>query len=578
MRIMSIYEFSLGEGLDIYLMRDTEAKQNRIAARGSRLGRNGHTSPAFATTDEVAKAAQEVAEATDIFAAGGLALEPAAQAEQVAEEAEADLTPDERKEVGQRVFRLAWPAIAENALQTLLGIVDTAIVARLGNAALSGVGASQQMIWVLTTALIAISMGTTVLVARFTGAKDRMQTSAVVKQSLTMATVVGLALALLSLVAEPLMSISGLTGEALNDAATYLGISLAFAVVLVVMFVAGAALRGAGDTRTPMLVTGFINVINAVLALEFVFGGVKASEILSSWLSSLTSLVVPGARLDLPALTWIPAMGVAGSAWATVIARSIGAVILLAVFFLPRSPIKLRSKGGWLPDFGIVRRILKIGIPSAVEQMFMSVGIMIYSFIVIGMGEAIFATSRLALNAVFLSQMPGFGFSMAATTLVGQSLGAGQPRRAVLGSRLATRSALIWMSIMGVAFFFFGETILRLFTDDPELLRLGGDAMKVIAFSQPPLALAFVLGGSLRGAGDVRYPMVITTVAVWLVRLPTGAFLGLQTVYIPFTSLSFPGLGLGLPGIYAALIIESSFRAVLMYRRFMGGKWQEMKV
>jgi Na+-driven multidrug efflux pump len=72
--------------------------------------------------------------------------------------------------------------------------------------------------------------------------------------------------------------------------------------------------------------------------------------------------------------------------------------------------------------------------------------------------------------------------------------------------------------------------------------------------------------------------MIVTTVAVWLVRLPTGAFLGLQTVYIPFTSLSFPGLGLGLPGIYAALIIESSFRAVLMYRRFMGGKWQEMKV
>lgn len=522
------------------------------------------------------EAAQEVTEATDTFLSGGMSVEPAAQAEQLAEEG--DLTSDERKEVSRKVFKLAWPAIAENALQTLLGIVDTAIVARLGNAALSGVGASQMLIWVLTTALIAVSMGTTVLIARTTGAGEKGQASVVLKQSLIMSLLVALVLAAIAPLSEPLLGMSGLTGEAARDGATYLSITLIFAIMLVLMFVAGAALRGAGDTRTPMLVTAFINVINAVLAVELVFGGVKASGILSGWLSGVASLVVPGARIEIPGLDWIPEMGVAGSAWATVIARGIGTLILLGFLFLPRSPIKLFSRSGWLPNFGVVRRILKIGIPSAVEQMFMSVGILIYSFIVIGMGEVIFATSRLALNAVFLSQMPGFGFSMAATTLVGQSLGAGQPKRAVLGSRLATRSALIWMSIMGVAFFFFGETILRLFTEDPELLRLGGDAMKVIAFSQPPLALAFVLGGSLRGAGDVRYPMMVTTIAVWLVRLPTGAFLGLQTVYIPFTSLSFPGLGLGLPGIYAALIIESSFRAVLMYRRFLGGKWQEMKV
>src|SRR5205823_6191837 len=116
---------------------------------------------------------------------------------------------------------------------------------------------------------------------------------------------------------------------------------------------------------------------------------------------------------------------------------------------------------------------------------------------VIGMGEVIFATSRLAINAVFISQMPGIGFSTAATTLVGQSLGAGQPHRAWLGSRLATRSALVWMTAMGVVFFFFGEWILRVFTDDPQLLHLGGDAMKVIAFNQPLLAVAFVLAGTL---------------------------------------------------------------------------------
>jgi MATE family multidrug resistance protein len=557
-------------------MSDTETKDNkRTTGLGTNGRQNGNAVPIGPTSKDTRKAAQEVAEATDMFT-GGMGVEAAAQAAKVAEDA--DLTPEERKEVGRKVFRLAWPAIAENALQTLLGIVDTAIVARLGNAALSGVGASQMLIWVLTTALIAVSMGTTVLIARSTGAGEVGSASVVLKQSLLMSVLVSLGLAAIAPLSGPLLAMSGLTGEAARDGATYLSITLIFAVMLVVMFVVGAALRGAGDTRTPMLVTAFINVINALLAVELVFGGVKASGILSGWLSGVASLVVPGARIEVPGLDWIPEMGVAGSAWATVIARGIGTLILLGFLFQRRSPIKLLSRSGWLPNLDVVRRILKIGIPSAVEQMFMSLGILIYSFIVIGMGEVIFATSRLALNAVFLSQMPGFGFSMAATTLVGQSLGAGQPRRAILGSQLATRSALLWMSIMGVAFFFAGEPILRIFTDDPELLRLGGEAMKVIAFSQPPLALAFVLGGSLRGAGDVRYPMVITTVAVWLVRLPTGAFLGLQTVYIPFTPFHFPGLGLALPGIYAALIIEASFRAILMYRRFQGGKWQTMKV
>ena len=450
-----------------------------------------------------------------------MAVEPAAQAEQVAAGAalgSQELTREERREVGRNVFGLAWPAIAENALQTLLGIVDTAVVARLGTAALSGVGASQQLIWVMVTGLIAISMGTTVVIAHFTGGQQFERANAVLKQSLLLSALVGAALMPVALLSHPLLSMLGLTPAAAEEGATYLQITLFMAVPLVLMFTAGAALRGAGDTRTPMYVTAFINVINAVLAVEFVFGGAAASGIFSDWISGLTGLSV-----EVPGLDWIPAMGVAGSAWATVIARSIGAAILLSFFLLPRSPLRLWSLKGWAPNFEIIGRILKIGIPTAVEQLLMSLGILVYSFIVIGMGEVVFATSRLALNAVFLSQMPGFGFSMAATTLVGQSLGARQPQRAWLGARLATRSALVWMSLMGAAFFFFGEPIMRVFTNDPRLVELGALCLKVIAFSQPPLAFAFVLAGALRGAGDVRFPMWVTTVSVWAIRLPTGA-------------------------------------------------------
>jgi putative MATE family efflux protein len=273
-------------------------------------------------------------------------------------------------------------------------------------------------------------------------------------------------------------------------------------------------------------------------------------------------------------------MGVAGSAWAAVIARTVGIVVLLGVFFLPKASLSLlkRNGGTWRPNFDIVGRIMKIGVPTALEQLFMSLGILIYSLLVIGLGEVVFATSRLALNAVFLSQMPGFGFAVAATTLVGQSLGARSPKRAMLGAQLATRSAVIWMGLMGLVFFFFGEAIMRLFTDDPRLIGLGVESLRVIALYQPMLAVAFVLGGALRGAGDVRFPMWVTTFAVWLVRLPAGAFLGLQEVCIPFTSVCLPGLGWGLVGIYSALIVESVVRSGLLYGRFREGKWQAMKV
>ncbi len=531
--------------------------------------------------DAAPDAAREVAEVTDQSSFSGIGVELAAQTEEVVsgitgqgEDAEeGELTAHDRKEVGRSVFRLAWPAITENALQTLLGLVDTAVVARLGTSALSGVGASQQLIWVLTTALIAVSMGTTVLIARFTGAGQRQRANAVLKQSIMVALLMGLALAPVALIAHPLLSLLGLPPEAANDGATYLSITMVFALLIVFMFVAGAALRGAGDTRTPMFVTGFINIINAVLAVELVFGGGKASEILSIWLSSLTRSAV-----TVPGLSWVPELGVAGSAWAAVLSRGMGALILLGLLMMPRGALQLWRGGNWRPNFNLIGRIMKVGIPSMVEQLVMSIGILVYSFLVIGMGEVIFATSRLVTNAIFLSQMPGFGFAVAATTLVGQSLGARRPKRAMLGSQLATRSALIWMTAMGIVFFFFGDVILHVFTDDPELLHLGGNAMKIIALTQPPLALAFVLAGALRGAGDVKFPMWVTTTAVWLVRLPIGAFLGLSAVGVPFTNISFPGLGLGLQGIYAGMVVEASVRALFMYLRYRGGKWQAMKV
>jgi putative MATE family efflux protein len=359
------------------------------------------------------EAGEEVAEATSPFVGAGVGVEAAAQAEVVAhrevrtEEHEGELTAEDRREVSRSVFRLAWPAIAENALQTLMGIVDTIVVARLGTAALSGVGLAQQLVWILTTALVAISMGTTVLIARYTGSKERGEANSVLKQSLMLSALMSLVLMPIGFLSQPLMTVLGLEPVAASEGATYLQITLFAALPLVMMLIAGAALRGSGDTRTPMFVTASINVVNAILAVELVFGGPKASEILSGWLSGLLHLVGLG-QVNLPTLSFIPEMGVAGSAWASVTARTIGIFILLAVLIRPWRFLSVvgRSGGKWRLDMGIVKRMLGIGIPTAFEQLFMSLGVLLYNFLVIGMGEVVFATSRVALNIVFISQMP----------------------------------------------------------------------------------------------------------------------------------------------------------------------------
>lgn len=439
--------------------------------------------------------------------------------------------------IGRLVNRLAWPIILENLFQTLLGVVDMVMVARLGPVAVAGVGTSIQVVWVAISALAAVSVGTTVLVARATGAVHPDEANRVTKQSLVLATAIGLLLMVGGLrFSAALIEAMGPAPDVVAYGVTYLSISALLAPMLVVQLIAGAALRGAGDSRTPMIATGAINVVNVVLAYGLIFG-----------------------HLGLPAL------GVAGSAWAAGLARAVGAVALVIVLAGARKKISLQGRGGWLPDPPLILRLLRIGIPSMLEQVIFSVGMLMYGIMVIGLGTTVYATQRITFNAISLSFMPGFGYAMAATTLTGQSLGAQKPETAARATWYALRSALILMSTMGLIFIVFGKPLMRAFTDDPDIVALGAVSLAIMAFSQPFQAIGQVLAGGLRGAGDTRFPMIISTVGIWLIRLPLGYLVGVK-------------LGYGLPGVYSSSIADSAVRALLAYLRYRTGAWKNIKV
>ncbi len=439
--------------------------------------------------------------------------------------------------IGRLVNNLAWPVIAENLLQTMLVTVDMMMVSRLGTAAVAGVGAASQVLWVIGSAFSAITVGTTVLVAHFIGARDPEAASRVTKQSLALGLASSVVIAVLgTLYSEPIIASLGAAPDVVRDGATYLRISTQMNLFMMIMFNLGSALRGAGDTQTPMRITAFINVINVVVAYALIFGHFG-----------------------------LPALGVAGSAWGASIARVVGSAMMLTVLLRGRVPISLRGKADWRPDFGLIGRMLRVGVPSMIEQLFMSGGMLIYGMITISLGTGVYAAQRITFNAISLGFMPGLGYAMAATALTGQSLGAKKPEQARLATWHATRSALVWMSTIAVMMFLFGVPVMRLFSDDPEIVAMGAAALKVIALTQPLQAIGQVLAGGLRGAGDTRYPMVITTAAIWLVRLPLAFLFG-------------PLLRLSLAAIYVSNVVDSAFRAALMWRRFEQGNWQRIRV
>jgi putative MATE family efflux protein len=266
-------------------------------------------------------------------------------------------------------------------------------------------------------------------------------------------------------------------------------------------------------------------------------------------------------------LLGFPVLGVAGSAWGAAAGRLAGtaAMLVLLVRGVGAGSLRLVGRHGWRPDVPLIGRLARIGLPSMGEQLSRSLGMLVFGTIVISLGTVVFAAQRITFNILSLSFLPGFGFAMAATALTGQALGAHLPDRARRATWFSVRSAAVWMGTMGALFFFAAPLFMRLFTDDPEIVGVGEDALRVLAFGQPQVAVALVLAGGLRGAGDTRFPMLITSVSMWLVRLPLAWYFVVH-------------LGWGLPGAYASFIFGSTLESLAVYLRYRAGAWQRTTV
>lgn len=439
-------------------------------------------------------------------------------------------------ELRRAVLRLALPAAGEQMLSMLVGIVDTFLVGHLSKAALAGVGLANQWVMMTYTLFGAIGTGSTALIARSTGAGDMPTANRAMRQSIFIGALIGVAAgALAFFFARDLVALMGAEPEALELGTLYLRIASLVFPFSTVMFIGNASLRGAGDTRTPLIVMLVVNTLNSVVAAILVNG-----------------------------FFGLPALGVAGSAIGAVSGRLVGGVLVVGLLMKGRSGLRLSLRRFRL-DPEIIQRVLRVGLPGGVEQLVFRIGMMGFSRIIASLGTTAYAAHQVAINAESLSFMPGFGFAVAATTLVGQGLGAQAPEEAERRGYTAYRIGGGLMTLMGLCFVAFAPWFIAFFTNDPDVIATGAGPLRLVGIAQPFLAAAMIFAGALRGAGDTRTPMLITTLGVWGIRLPLA--------YL-FTEV----LNWGLTGAWLAMISDLTTRGILNFFRFRSGKWKEIKV
>lgn len=440
--------------------------------------------------------------------------------------------------VASTVWWLAWPSILAMILQSINGLVDTAYVGRLSASAMSGVGMASQIMVILMAVGTAASIGATALVARFTGAGDSENAEKALRQSVLISVILSALAGIPAYIFGPWMlhKVMGASGGDLASGTLYLNVSLIALVPYFLMMVLTGIYRGKGDMVNPLL----IMLIATVLA---VFGD---------------SVLVLG---------WgpVPRLGVLGAGIATDVSRFLAMTLFIA--WLPRVGMKIRLSDKWALDWDWFLRILRVGAPAGLQGVLRSTALTAFFAILHRTHESLYGTAALAvgLRIEALAFLPGFAFSVAATSMVGQNLGAGQPDRAEKCAWTATWQSIGVTSAMGLAFIFLAYPISRCFTQDPGVLPLAAGYLMINGISEPFLALQMVLTGALQGAGETRLPAWSTIITQWSIRLPL-------TYYLAITA------GLNSLGAWISMSATTVIGGLVMLIIFKRSNWKETEI
>jgi len=438
-----------------------------------------------------------------------------------------------RKDVLARILKLAWPAILEQILVMMGGIVVTIFLGRYGTNELAAAGLVNMIMVVLQTAFSGLATGSTVVIARMIGEGDRRGSRDALFQSMFLA--ISLSLVITSLAWLGMDSILAFffrdVGMAVqNLAAVYFRYMLISMPFLTLDLTVAASMRGAGDTLTPMAATGVGSIINITLCSVL-----------------------------------IGRMGMTGAGIALCSSRIAACLFRLAMVFLRRQRIYLSFKEKYHLNPELIRRIYRQGMPAFIEQVIMQSGFLMMNTILASLGATVLASWQVGVNMNSLASMPIFGLGVATTTCVGQALGSNRLEDADDYARESLRLAIVVISALGILAAALASPLAQLYSSDPAVIANAIVLIRFFLLTEPLIAIITINASALRAGGDIAYVTATALIGLWLFRILIAMLLVRQAHF-------------GLYGIMIGLLMDYIVRAALYWRRVRRGRWKYRQV
>ena len=430
------------------------------------------------------------------------------------------------------VWTLAWPSIITNIFYATSSIVAIKVVGGLGPDAIAAAVTGQRVTFILQAVLTGVLAGSTALIARNWGAKNKEEAGIFFTRTVQLVVFIAfITSALIWQFAEPLVTFFGLKGDALSLSIEYLKSIAPFYIAFGCGLGLITALRAVGDVKTPMIIGVVMNLFAIFFMLVFVNG----------WLG-------------------FPEYGVRGAAIGNGLSFVIGAILLIVFWISNSLPVKYSSI--LTLDTSRVKEIFRVGLPAALEQVIFQGGITAFLILVALYGTEAYAAYGIGVQILSFSFVIGFGFSIAGATLVGQHLGAGDPDQARRAGWGAMRLSIVSMTFFGILITIFAEPLARFMIDNDEVVRLSVIFIWLLGSMQPLMAIEFSLGGALRGAGDTKTPLVITLTCLLFIRV--------------LLALIFYMLDASVEVIFSTLVADYVVKGFLYVGRFKSDKWMKV--
>jgi len=434
------------------------------------------------------------------------------------------------------ILLLAVPMILEMAMESLFGVVDAFFVSSLGTEAVAAVALTESLLSILFGVAIGLSMAATAMVARRIGEKDPQGASVAAAQAVFVGIFCSLPIAAIGVIFAPhLLALMGGEPAVIAVGQNFTRTIFGTCVFIFLLFLNNAIFRGAGDAAIAMRVLWLANIINIVLNPCLILG-----------------------------LGPFPKMGLVGSAVASSIGRGVGVAFQFWVLFGGMSRIKVAWHQMHV-QWDVLRRLLQVSGTGILQVLVTTTSWLGVVRLVASFGSTALAGYMIAIRLIIFAILPAWGLSNAAATLVGQNLGAGKPDRAEQSVYRAGLYNMVFLGSLAVGFIVFAEPLLRIFSNDPEVIRQGSQCLRYICYGYGFYAWGMVTVQAFNGAGDTLTPTIINLACQWAFQIPFAWL------------LSYPA-GFGATGVYLAITVAESILAVVGLWAFRRGRWKLKKI